>query len=88
GAATVVFLRDSGEQNVTGPLDGYTIIDKSAVVSGPMCAQVLGDQGAGRLNLYLNNKRLAVTGCREGEDMVWRWRPCINRLRRLTEEPA
>jgi hypothetical protein len=53
-----------------------------------MCAQVLGDQGAGRLNLYLNNKRLAVTGCREGEDMVWRWRPCINRLRRLTEEPA
>ena len=73
---------------MTGPLDGYTIIDKSAVVSGPMCAQVLGDQGAGRLNLYLNNKRLVVTRCREGEDMVWRWRPCTNRLRRLTNEPA
>ena len=25
---------------------------------------------------------------REGEDMVWRWRPCTNRLRRLTDEPA
>ena len=31
---------------MTGPLDGYTVIDISAVVSGPMCAQVLGDQGA------------------------------------------
>ena len=31
---------------MAGPLDGYTVIDISAVVSGPMCAQVLGDQGA------------------------------------------
>lgn len=31
---------------MTGPLDGYTVIDLSAVVSGPMCARVLGDQGA------------------------------------------
>jgi len=31
---------------MTGPLDGYTVIDISAVVSGPMCARVLGDQGA------------------------------------------
>ena len=31
---------------MTGPLDGYRVIDISAVVSGPMCAQVLGDQGA------------------------------------------
>ena len=31
---------------MTGPLDGYTVIDVSAVVSGPLCAQVLGDQGA------------------------------------------
>lgn len=32
--------------DMTGPLDGYTVIDISAVVSGPMCARVLGDQGA------------------------------------------
>ena len=32
--------------DMSGPLDGYTVIDMSAVVSGPMCAQVLGDQGA------------------------------------------
>jgi len=31
---------------MTGPLDGYTVVDISAVVSGPMCARVLGDQGA------------------------------------------
>jgi crotonobetainyl-CoA:carnitine CoA-transferase CaiB-like acyl-CoA transferase len=29
-----------------GPLDGIKIIDMSAVISGPMCAQVLADQGA------------------------------------------
>lgn len=31
---------------MTGPLDGYTVVDISAVVSGPLCAQVLADQGA------------------------------------------
>ena len=31
---------------MAGPLDGYTVIDISAVVSGPFCAQVLADQGA------------------------------------------
>lgn len=31
---------------MTGPLDGYTVVDISAVVSGPFCAQVLADQGA------------------------------------------
>lgn len=31
---------------MTGPLDGYTVVDVSAVVSGPFCAQVLADQGA------------------------------------------
>jgi len=31
---------------MTGPLDGYTVIDISAIVSGPLCAQVLADQGA------------------------------------------
>ena len=29
-----------------GPLDGFTVVDISAVVSGPFCAQVLADQGA------------------------------------------
>ncbi len=31
---------------MTGPLDGVTVIDVSAVISGPMAAQVLADQGA------------------------------------------
>lgn len=38
----------------------------------------------GRLNLYLNNKRLVVTRYRDGDDLVWRWGPYTNRLRRLT----
>ena len=37
----------------------------------------------GRLNLYLNDKRLVVTRYRDGDDMVWRWGPYTNRLRRL-----
>ncbi len=31
---------------MAGPLDGITVLDLSAVISGPMAAQVLGDQGA------------------------------------------
>jgi crotonobetainyl-CoA:carnitine CoA-transferase CaiB-like acyl-CoA transferase len=31
---------------MAGPLDGIKVIDISAVISGPMCAQVLADQGA------------------------------------------
>ena len=37
----------------------------------------------GRLNLYLNDKRLVVTRYRDGEQMVWRYGPYMNRLRRL-----
>ena len=37
-----------------------------------------------RLNLYLNDKRLVVTRYRDGDEMVWRWGPYTNRLRRLT----
>jgi len=36
-----------------------------------------------RLNLYLNNKRLVVTRYRDGDELVWRWGPYLNRLRRL-----
>ncbi len=37
----------------------------------------------GRLNLYLNDKRLVVTRYVDGEDLVWRWGPYTNRLHRL-----
>ena len=40
-----------------------------------------------RLNLYLNNKRLVVTRYRDGNDLVWRWGPYRNRLRRLNDSP-
>jgi hypothetical protein len=36
-----------------------------------------------RLNLYLNGKRLVVTRYRDGDEMVWRWGPYTNYLRRL-----
>ena len=39
----------------------------------------------GRLNLYLNNKRLVVSRYRDGNDLVWRWGPYRNRLRRLND---
>lgn len=42
----------------------------------------------GRLNLYLNNKRLVVTRYLDGQDMVWRWGPYTSRLRKLSEPPA
>ncbi len=38
----------------------------------------------GRHNLYLNGKRRVVTRYRDGDDLVWRWGPYKNRLRRLT----
>ena len=41
-----------------------------------------------RLNLYLNNKRLVVTRYRDGDEMVWRWGPYLNRLRRLHDPGA
>ena len=31
---------------MAGPLDGITVLDFSAVISGPMAAQSLADQGA------------------------------------------
>lgn len=37
----------------------------------------------GRHNLYLGGKRLVVTRYLDGDDMVWRWGPYTNRLRRL-----
>lgn len=37
----------------------------------------------GRLNLHLRGKRLVVTRYRDGDDLVWRWGPYRNRLRRL-----
>ncbi len=42
----------------------------------------------GRHNLYLNNKRLVVTRYLDGDDLVWRWGPYTNRLRRLTGPPS
>lgn len=41
----------------------------------------------GRLNLYLNNKRLVVTRYLDGQDMVWRWGPYTSRLRKLSAPP-
>lgn len=38
----------------------------------------------GRHNLYLGGRRLVVTRYRDGDDLVWRWGPYRNRLRRLT----
>ncbi|MEM7093609.1 MAG: hypothetical protein AAF567_11450 [Actinomycetota bacterium] len=38
----------------------------------------------GRHNLYLGGKRLVVTRYLDGDEMVWRWGPYRNRLRRLT----
>ena len=39
----------------------------------------------GRLNLYPGDRGVvAVTRYRDGDDMVWRWGPYKNRLRRLT----
>ena len=37
----------------------------------------------GRLNLYLNNKRLVVTRYLDGDDLVWRWGPYTSRLQRV-----
>ena len=31
---------------MSGPLEGIKVIDVSAVVSGPLAAMILGDQGA------------------------------------------
>ena len=40
----------------------------------------------GRLNLYPGDKRIvAVTRYLDGDEMVWRWGPWRNRLRRLDE---
>jgi len=40
----------------------------------------------GRLNLYPGDRRvIAVTRYRDGDDMVWRWGPYTNRLRRLSK---
>jgi crotonobetainyl-CoA:carnitine CoA-transferase CaiB-like acyl-CoA transferase len=41
-----VSLRPFEEDTMPGPLHGITVIDISAVISGPMCCQVLADQGA------------------------------------------
>lgn len=41
---------------------------------------------AGRLNLYLNDKRLVVTRYLDGDDLVWRWGPYTSRLRRIEHE--
>ena len=41
-----------------GPLEGIKIIDISTIVSGPLAASMLGDQGAEllKLNLHLEEK--------------------------------
>jgi hypothetical protein len=42
----------------------------------------------GRLNLYPGDKRVvAVTRYLDGDEMVWRWGPYRNRLRRLDAPP-
>ena len=41
-----------------------------------------------RLNLYLKGKRRVVTRYRDGDEMVWRWGPYLNRLRRLDSPSA
>jgi len=41
-----------------------------------------------RLNLYLKGKLRVVTRYRDGDEMVWRWGPYLNRLRRLDSPSA
>jgi len=45
---------------------------------------VVGRFEDGQLNYYLNDKRRMVTRYRDGDDLVWRWGPYLNRLWRLT----
>ena len=68
------------DMTVDGTFEGAM---KDQGVGGAQIA-VVGRFGAGQLNYYLNDKRRMVTRYRDGDDLVWRWGPYLNRLRRLT----